>query len=438
MDFFSTQNLQLIMLDQGLDISQHQDYHTYPLQAADAWQPDPSFDHHPPNISDYVTENDYTLSARYASMCVEKEETIIYDAHTTSLHVQLHEAEICRVLGTSFPFLLYQEGSDLRSSRELLLDIQEHSNFALEEIVRVMNKTQYTMHRAFAESYGVDTSRTTFHGTSLAAAALITSTGFKGAASQRALFGKGVYSSPDVWEALAYATPTSEAHQIVFVVDYLQGPHAEGVKDQIDFGVDHNGREILTLTNPEETILCASKEYQLLATYRMTVRYLCDRVFTKKHRDCVRVVHADIGRIIRQYNTVNLIPVTVPPPTTVVIDSHHHTFQIGDNVRVKSTLKAYVEFTNMTGVVKRIVRNKGYTYFFCVLLDCPLQRETVKTLNSLDVNMKRFSFLKQDEIELLCLKVGQIETHTNNHVTVTRNETLLGKRKTEFQGDDRV
>jgi hypothetical protein len=89
-------------------------------------------------------------------------------------------------------------------------------------------------------------------------------------------------------------------------------------------------------------------------------------------------------------------------------------------------------------VVKRIVRNKGHTYFFCVLLDCPLQSQTVKTLNSLDVNKKRFPFLKQDEIELLCLKVGQIETHTNKHVTVRRNEPRLGKRKTEADADDRV
>ncbi len=157
----------------------------------------------------------------------------------------------------------------------------------------------------------------------------------------------------------------------------------------------------------------------------MTLRYMFERPFTQKHVDCVRVVHADIAKIIRDY-------------TKTFFDVHHHTYQIGDVVLVKDTLKSYAEFTNMPGVVKRIVRNKGHTYFFCVLLDCPLQSQTVKTLNSLDVNKKRFPFLKQDEIELLCLKVGQIETHTNKHVTVRRNEPRLGKRKTEADADDRV
>ena len=61
---------------------------------------------------------------------------------------------------------------------------------------------------------------------SVGTSTLITTTSFKGATFQRVLFGKGVYTSLDVWEALPYATPTSDARQIVFVVSYLQGPCA--------------------------------------------------------------------------------------------------------------------------------------------------------------------------------------------------------------------
>jgi hypothetical protein len=66
---------------------------------------------------------------------------------------------------------------------------------------------------------------------------------------------------------------------------------------------------------------------------------------------------------------------------------------------VSIALKAYSEFTNATVVVNRIVQ--GHYYFFCVLLECPLQRQAVQCINSLHVNKVRFLFLKTDEGELL-------------------------------------
>ncbi len=250
MDFFSAQYNQLRMLDQGLDISQHQDYnhyhqYTYPHQATNhhtndhvAWEPqwdEPglTFDHHLPSIPEDVTEYDDTLSGRYARMEVDKEERKIFDT-ITSLTVDRHESELCRVVGTAFSeCLAYQGENDRRGSRQLIDDIEKQSNFRLEEVVRVMNKTQYRMHRAFAENYNVETTRTTYHGTSIATSTLITATGFKGAACQRGLFGRGVYSAPDVWQALSYATPSSDARQIVFAVDFLQGPSATGSPNQV-------------------------------------------------------------------------------------------------------------------------------------------------------------------------------------------------------------
>jgi hypothetical protein len=448
MDFFDAPYSHL---DMDLDTRQQQDRRANDRAGSEPLWDEPGLAPNEliPGMSETIIEKHETLNEKYANMVHDKEETVIFDS-SASLSVQLHEEEICRVLGLSFPFLFYAEGSDMRTSRELLQEVEERSNFTVHEIVCVMNKNQYRMHRALAETYGIDTSRTTFHGTAPATAALITSTGFKGAACQRALYGKGVYSSPDIWEALGYATPTSEAHQIVFVVDYLQGPHAKGVKDQIDFGVDCNGNEILTLTNPEESILCASKENQLLATYRMTVRYLSDRPFTHSHRDLVRVVHTGIGRIIRDKN--NVVQTAPPPATTLApaspaapvlapvvgytrkseIDAHHHTFQIGDRVRVKSALKAYTEFTNATGEIKRIVQ--GHIYFFCVLLDLPWQRQSVQHINSLQVNKVRFPFLKPDESEFLCLKVGMIDRHRHSAAGAAQDESVLGKRKADADG----
>ena len=89
------------------------------------------------------------------------------------------------------------------------------------------------MNRAFTESYDIEGSHTTYHGTSVDTSTLITTTGFKGVVCQHTLFDKGVYTSPDVWEVLPYDTPTSDVCQIVFVVSYLQGPYAWGVQNQV-------------------------------------------------------------------------------------------------------------------------------------------------------------------------------------------------------------
>jgi len=91
------------------------------------------------------------------------------------------------------------------------------------------------MHKAVAESYTVETMLTTYHGTTHAASALITATGFKGAACERGPLRKGVYSSPDVWTALEYAPPFESTRQVVFVVKLLECPSAPGTEDQIDF-----------------------------------------------------------------------------------------------------------------------------------------------------------------------------------------------------------
>jgi hypothetical protein len=70
------------------------------------------------------------------------------------------------------------------------------SNYEVVQIARVMNRTQYRMQLTFAENYNVHARRTVFHGTSEAGAPLIASVGFKGAACRRALWGKGIYTSP--------------------------------------------------------------------------------------------------------------------------------------------------------------------------------------------------------------------------------------------------
>ena len=156
------------------------------------------------------------------------------------------------------------------------------------------------MWRQFAASYEVHMVKHAYHGTTSAGASLIARSGFRGAAGIRAKFGKGIYTSTSVWEALAYSPPEGEnCAQTVLVVDVLQGPTAIGSKDQIDFGCDDNGRAILTLTNSSGNILCASQENQLLPTYKISVRFIAECPLTPSQHNLVRVYHPVIWQMVQ-------------------------------------------------------------------------------------------------------------------------------------------
>ena len=118
--------------------------------------------------------------------------------------------------------------------KQLLDTIAERSNYQIEEVVRLQNRPQFCMHRQFKLCYGITQERTVYHGTSSLSANSIATIGFRGAASRRAKFGKGIYTSSNVWEALAYADPDiTDLKQTLLVVDLLQGPTSLGKNDQV-------------------------------------------------------------------------------------------------------------------------------------------------------------------------------------------------------------
>jgi len=118
--------------------------------------------------------------------------------------------------------------------KQLLDTIAERSNYQIEEVVRLQNRTQFCMQQQFKLCHGITQERTVYHGTSSVSANYIATVGFRGAASRRAKFGKGIYTSSNVWEALAYADPDiTGLKQTLLVVDLLQGPTALGKNDQV-------------------------------------------------------------------------------------------------------------------------------------------------------------------------------------------------------------
>jgi hypothetical protein len=175
------------------------------------------------------------------------------------------------------------------------------------------------MHDAFKRVYSIDNTRTVYHGTSGASATTISKTGFRGACSQRSKFGKGIYTSSNIWEALAYAEPAPDLTQTFLVVNLLQGPTTLGQVEMVDFGSDAAGNQILTATNPDNTIFCASHGDQLLATYRVSVRFDSSTKHTPAQQNLIRMYHPTIWELIKK-QTLPLPPTAplflLPNPTT--------------------------------------------------------------------------------------------------------------------------
>ncbi len=161
----------------------------------------------------------------------------------------------------------------------------------------------------------------------------------------------------------------------VVSVEYLQGPSTPDEQDQVDFGLDAQGYEILTLTSPDKTIFCASRENQLFVTHRITVRYMLESPFTQRIKDCIHVVHSHITTIIKNTGHPPAAPTAGAAPVNTggsqtpkkEVDTPHDSYQVGDRVIVTDALKTYVDLTSQRHVIKRIVQ--GRNYFFCVLLD---------------------------------------------------------------------
>ena len=180
-----------------------------------------------------IPEVDEALSTRYAAMLVDRNETELFDRYN-SVPTDKYEAELCRVLAGAFSGCFAGQDDLARlGSKQMMQQVAENCNYAVESVVRIMNKPHHSMQQAFAKNYRLDATRTVYHGTSEEGATSITAVGFKGAAGRRAKFGRGMYSSPIVWEALGYAKPFRDVLQVLFVCELLQGPSAQGSEDQV-------------------------------------------------------------------------------------------------------------------------------------------------------------------------------------------------------------
>jgi len=153
--------------------------------------------------------------------------TVILSSKNPLLHAQ-YSQECCDLLEHAFATPEHSLVSDLHT---LTQAIAAQTNFEVTEIVRLQHKALYDMHRQFKESYAIEHTKRVYHGTGNALA--IAAVGFRGAASRRAKFGKGIYTSAGVWPAIAYGELTPELTLTFLVVQMHLGPMGLGKQDQV-------------------------------------------------------------------------------------------------------------------------------------------------------------------------------------------------------------
>ena len=184
---------------------------------------------------DRPAKPDLTHPLKWAAMAgSDFEEVQIYSGSNLMVDVG-NQSESAAVLYSAFSSCLDTLPNPNSPDIKQLIDtIAERSNYQIEEVMRLQNRPQFCMHQQFKLCYGITQERTVYHGTSSLSANSIATIGFRGAASRRAKFGKGIYTSSNVWEALAYADPDiTDLKQTLLVVDLLQGPTSLGKNDQV-------------------------------------------------------------------------------------------------------------------------------------------------------------------------------------------------------------
>jgi len=151
------------------------------------------------------------------------------------------------------------------------------SNFRVVAVVAVDNALRAGLQQLLRVTFGL-TARsdvcTVYHGTRSEHIASIVRSGLRGAACQRAAAGRGVYTSRDLWEAVAYSPPDRHHLQYVLRCDLVCGPTAQGAADQVDFGADACGAAVLTATCPAQRVLVPLHDAQLVVRDIIVVQHL--------------------------------------------------------------------------------------------------------------------------------------------------------------------
>jgi hypothetical protein len=187
----------------------------------------------------------------------------------------------------------------------------------------------------------------------------------------------------------------------------------------VDFGIDANGNTILTTTNPDNTIFCASHGDQLLATYRVSVKFNTAIQHTASQHNLVRMYHPTIWEIIKtQANAMAPKPpfYKLPAPTAAIPVgtsaaagaavyenlNAHKGVAVGDKIRMTNQQKLLNFCVGKEGIVRGIVKDT-HVFFAVELLDT----DAAFKLLLENANQKMFAYPGQDKSWVQC-KISQI------------------------------
>ena len=286
----------------------------------------------------------------------EEKEVVLYNGDLSKCTKE-HSAETVRALRRMLPSPVgtspvwkgleyYQENPE-----DLFRDMVHLANYKVVQVVRIQNQKRYQLWAAHIDAYEIEMADTVkvYHGTTGPAAQSICNTGFRGGFCKRGMFGKGVYSTRNVWEALAYAAPDELGNQTFLVAYLARGPTALGSIDQTDFGMTPEGKEINTLTSPSGTILCAQYENQLMVGYRVTLNYCNERQHTEEHFKVVGIYHPTI---FNSYVRPPLASESIPDL------KKSNGFEVGDKVVLNRSCsdKVFAFAKGQSGTIAKIIR----------------------------------------------------------------------------------
>ena len=293
-----------------------------------------------------------------------------------------HRTEANKVLAATF-FPHEPLGHDDVAARLLT-----RYGYEVVRVVRVQDSCRREMYESFRRVYRIANEADTFYGASFAAAESIAEAGIRVERGQRAQLGTGVYSTSNVWEALAAAEPDPERDlmQELFVCKIALGSCSVRGGDEADFGCTMHGKEILTKTNTEHTIFCCKYENQVLLQYRVQLRIaLRASVDWSLLLRTQRIHHADVHAAIRAQSASSTIvlaqnstPVTMEEVKVQVkginrIDTFrfpttYKGFRVGGRVEMVKMSSDLQIFAGERGVIKRIARRvHGHGYFMVEL-----------------------------------------------------------------------
>ena len=299
--------------------------------------------------------------------------------------------ESAAVLAQAFPVCVDQAcssgDSPALSHAEVLDRIYATSRVIVLDVVRVQNMPRSMLSNSFAKTYSLqdDPPKTMFHGTDGESARTISFRGFRGACSSRSKFGKGIYISNVVWQAIAYSPPDPRDNSQTFlVVKFLQGPTVLGTEGLIDFGTNAAGAQILTTTDESNTIFCASFSNQLLATYRIRVRFDTSAMFTEPQIALIEFFHPEIwqqhkqhvrAQLLANYNPALPAKAKPPPPAPgapavyIRLDTHAG-ITVGERVVIQNSWFLHKFCDGKEGYVRAIIKDNKV--MFCVeVVDVP-------------------------------------------------------------------